>query len=61
MEILKNINLISCEHIPRERNKHADRLANQAIDEHIKVQLKQSNLTKSVDSESNSIGVWQRS
>ena len=50
MELLSNINLGSCIHIERKQNKLADRLANEAIDDHLK-----SLVT------SNGIGVWQRS
>ena len=42
-ELFDNININSCKHIYRNQNSHADKLANQAIDEY----------------NANSIGVWQ--
>ena len=50
MELLPNIKLGSCIHIERSQNKLADKLANEAIDDHLKSLI-----------ESNGIGVWQRS
>jgi len=42
-ELFDNININSCKHIYRNQNSHADKLANQAIDEY----------------NANSVGVWQ--
>ena len=42
-ELFENININSCKHIRRNQNSHADKLANQAIDEY----------------NANSVGVWQ--
>ena len=50
MDLLNNINMSSCIHIERNQNKFADRLANEAINDHLQSLV-----------ESNGIGVWQRS